>query len=179
MSAASVCCGQAMDTKKKAQLIVISERTRTSPPRVSVFPVRDLYNFRDDWHQSREGGTRLHKGIDIRAPQGACLVAVTEGLIAFKDWDGACGWTIVLEDKNGWNYYYGHLERWADVVVGERVSAGSCIGYVGSTGNAGFPHLHFSIFHKEDGYERGVNPFPYLRGAGVESRRSNPTFQAS
>lgn len=121
----------------------------------------------------------MHKGIDIHAPQGACLVAVTDGLIVFKAWDGACGWAVVIEDENGWNYYYGHLERFADVDLGQRVSAGTCIGYVGSTGNAGFPHLHFSIFHKKDGYERGVNSFPYLHAIGIESRPSNPSFLAS
>jgi murein DD-endopeptidase MepM/ murein hydrolase activator NlpD len=65
----------------------------------------------------------------------------------------------------GQRHYYAHLDRYADIVTGQRVRPGTILGYVGTTGNAAGtpPHLHYGI------YEAGgaINPYPLLRHTTV------------
>ena len=95
-------------------------------------------------------GRRLHHGIDIMAPRETPIYAVDDGVIARLDARSrAGGITVYQVDSTGtYGYYYAHLERWAEgLAVGDAVTRGQTIGYVGSTGNAPerSPHLHFAI----------------------------------
>jgi peptidoglycan LD-endopeptidase LytH len=121
----------------------------------------------DTWGDARAEG-RSHQGIDIMAPRGRAVVAAVDGrIVKFFDSDRG-GTTIYQFDGRGrYVYYYAHLEsRAVGLAEGDLVRQGDIIGYVGSTGNAATPHLHFEI--QLLGPERqwwratSVNPYSYL-----------------
>jgi peptidoglycan LD-endopeptidase LytH len=118
----------------------------------------------DSWHAPRDGGARVHKGIDIFAPKGTEVVAVVDGVISFIGDQKLGGHCIWLTTENGASFYYAHLDRWAaGLYEGEEVQAGDLIGYVGNTGNAKYTpsHLHFGINQNDE----MVNPYPVLTHA--------------
>lgn len=122
----------------------------------------------DSWGNSRDGGRRRHRGIDIFAPRGTEIVAVADGLISYvgeQSKGGRCFW---LTTEDGLSFFYAHLDRWAvGLYEGMSVRAGDVLGYVGNTGNARSTpsHLHFAV-HQDD---EAVNPYPLLK-SGIISR---------
>lgn len=77
------------------------------------------------------GASYNHKGIDIGAPEGSKFLAVTAGTITFTDFLGGGGYTITLTDNKGTKYSYCHCNPNFIVSVGDKVSKGDVIGYVG------------------------------------------------
>jgi murein DD-endopeptidase MepM/ murein hydrolase activator NlpD len=133
------------------------------PLRLPVVGIRSS-NLDDSWHAPRDGGARVHKGIDIFAPKGTEVVAVVDGVISFIGDQKLGGHCIWLTTENGASFYYAHLDRWAaGLYEGMEVQAGDLIGYVGNTGNAKFTpsHLHFGINENDE----MVNPYPLLTHA--------------
>lgn len=125
--------------------------------------VRDLSN---SWHDSRDGGVRLHKGIDIFAPRGTQVVAVADGIISYIGDQPKGGHCLWLTTENGASFYYAHFDRWAPgLYEGLEVQAGDLLGYVGNTGNARHTpaHLHFGINQNDE----MVNPYPLLARAAL------------
>ena len=124
-------------------------------------------DLRDSFTAPRSGG-RTHNAIDIAAPTGTPLVAVTDGVISRKHWNRLGGRTLYLTSADGrYDYYYAHLDAYAaGIEIGTRVRRGQTIGTVGATGNARGPHLHFQVLDKRGG-GRGtpVNPYRLLRTA--------------
>lgn len=89
---------------------------------------------------------RAHTGVDLAAPMGTRVKAVADGRVAFVGWLGGYGKLIVLRHQGAYSTAYGHLSRFAPGLhVGERVTQGEVIGYVGMTGLATGPHLHYEI----------------------------------
>lgn len=124
---------------------------------------RELF---DSFGDARSEG-RSHQGIDIMAEQGTPVLAAADGSIAKLHDSERGGVAIYQYDASGRVvYYYAHLDaRAAGLVEGQSVRQGDVIGYVGMTGNAPVPHLHFEIQHRRDGrWWRGrpVNPYPIL-----------------
>jgi hypothetical protein len=124
-------------------------------PKTFYFPVAAPHRFSDTWGAPRSGG-RGHEGTDIFARNGAPCVAVVPGRVEIKN-GGLAGKSIWLHARDGKTYFYAHLSGWA--VRGGWVKAGKVIGYVGETGNATTPHLHFSIWL---GGGRWANPYKTL-----------------
>ena len=118
--------------------------------------------YADTWGAPRSGGRR-HEGVDMIAPRGVPIYAVTNGSVTFKS-NRLGGNAVSLVGDNGTRYYYGHLDSYVGA-SGRRVLAGDLIGYNGDTGNAKFstPHLHFEI-HPGGGL--AVNPTATVRAAG-------------
>lgn len=116
--------------------------------------------LRDTWHAPRSNGRR-HEGIDIFAPRGTAVRAATEGVILRVGTNRLGGRVVWVLGPAGQRHYYAHLARFADVFRGQRVAAGTLLGYVGDTGNARGtpPHLHYAIY----AVGGAVNPFPLLR----------------
>ncbi|MDX1421424.1 MAG: M23 family metallopeptidase [Rubricoccaceae bacterium] len=125
--------------------------------------------LRDSFHAPRSGG-RTHHAIDIAAPKGTPIVAVTDGTVVRKHWNRLGGNTLYLRSADGrYDFYYAHLDAYADgVKIGARVRRGDVIGTVGTTGNARGPHLHFQVLDlRGDGRGTPVNPYDLLRRADV------------
>ena len=87
---------------------------------------------------------RAHRGVDYAAPVGTPVRAAGEGRVRFVGRQGGYGNVIELEHGSGVVTVYGHLSRFAPHVRrGQRVELGKVIAYVGSTGLATGPHLHY------------------------------------
>ena len=98
---------------------------------------------------------RPHHGLDYAAATGTPVSAVGDGTVLFAGRRGEYGNLIILKHRNGYKTYYGHLSKIAKGVRnGAKVDQGSIIGYVGATGLATGPHLHYEV--RID--DRPVNP---------------------
>lgn len=123
-------------------------------------------HLRDNFREPRSG--HVHGAIDILAPQGTPVVATVDGTIRKLFTSRLGGLTIYqFDERETRSYYYAHLERYAEGVrEGQRVRRGDVIGYVGMTGNANTPHLHFAIYVLPPGKEwwkgDAVNPYSEL-----------------
>ncbi len=98
---------------------------------------------------------RPHLGIDYAAPVGTPIRAVGAGIIEYLGWKGGNGKFIKIRHNNMYSSSYSHLSRFnSNFHSGRRVNQGDVIGYVGSTGLATGPHLHFAFYK----YDKYVNP---------------------
>ena len=89
---------------------------------------------------------RAHKGIDYAAPPGTRVRATADGYVQFLGQQGGYGNLVVLRHNNGYSTAYGHLSAFArGLRVGQRVSQGDIIAYVGMSGLATGPHLHYEF----------------------------------
>ena len=91
------------------------------------------------------GRMRAHKGVDYAAPTGTPIHAAGDGVIKFKGWMNGYGNFVVIQHNGSISTAYGHMSRFANERVGQRVSQGQVIGYVGMTGLATGPHLHYEF----------------------------------
>ncbi|HWE44747.1 MAG TPA: M23 family metallopeptidase [Caulobacteraceae bacterium] len=94
-------------------------------------------------------GGRIHEGVDIAAPKGTLIHATLDGEIVKTGLSSSYGNFVEVEHMDGIHSFYAHMSRTAGLKVGEPVKAGEVIGYVGATGDATGPHLHFEI--RKDG----------------------------
>ena len=90
---------------------------------------------------------RAHKGVDYAANKGSPVRATGDGTISFAQYNGGCGNEIKIKHSEDYETRYCHLDRFnSRAKVGRKVKQGQTIGYVGSTGLATGPHLHYE-FH--------------------------------
>ena len=115
-------------------------------------PVAGESTFSDSWGDARSGGRR-HEGVDMLAERGTAVVAALTGFAEFKNTE-AGGKSVWLTTVDGDKFFYAHLDEWEG--ASRSVGQGETIGYVGSTGNAGGPHLHFEV--RPGGV--AINPYP-------------------
>jgi hypothetical protein len=132
-------------------------------------PVDGPVEFSSTWGEERPWG-RTHQGEDLHAAAGTPLVAVESGTILQSGWHWQGGFGVWLAGYySGDVYYYAHLS-WIspEVHPGETVEVGDLLGWVGSTGNATSPHLHFGWI-PDDGEHWAdltglADPYPLLVG---------------
>lgn len=92
------------------------------------------------------GFHRRHTGTDFGAPTGARVKAVGDAVVSFVGRKGGYGNLVILRHRNGYETYYAHLNGFAKGIRrGTAVDQGQIIGYVGSTGTATGPHLHYEV----------------------------------
>lgn len=103
------------------------------------------------------GDWRFHSGVDLSAPSGTPIVASRAGRVKYATYDWASGYYVVLDHLDGFETKYLHMTHYV-VSEGEYVNAGQVIGYVGSTGTATGPHLHFGVYYNGS----SVNPANYI-----------------
>ena len=89
---------------------------------------------------------RAHRGVDYAAPRGTAVKASGDGKVVFAGRNGGYGRTIILKHGSTYTTLYAHLSRFSKGMrTGKRVEQGQIIGYVGSTGLATGPHLHYEF----------------------------------
>ena len=135
------------------------------PPQFLAMPVEGVRPaaLRDTWHAPRGNGSRRHEGLDIFAPRGRPVLSATEGLVMRVGNNRLGGQVVWVLGPGGQRHYYAHLDRFGAFRAGQRVAAGSILGYVGNTGNARGtpPHLHYGIYTAAG----AVSPYPLLMQA--------------
>jgi len=135
-----------------------------------VFPVVGGWSFGSGWNDVRENGERYHHGADIIASDHQVIVSPVSGRIAnLIVGHPTIGSGIVIVDDDGYRYDLYHLpsaRRWrfaGGLEVGDRVSAGQLIGFVGGSGAAfGNSHVHFEL-RRPNGVQ--INPYWSLDAA--------------
>lgn len=111
------------------------------------------------------GVWKKHQGTDYAASAGTPVRAIGDGTVIRAGWGSGYGNVIEIRHANGFVTRYGHMRAFAKGIhVGSRVTIGSTIGYVGMTGLATAPHLHFEVLVK--GVQR--NPRLALRNASSD-----------
>lgn len=135
---------------------------------MSALPAHGPCWFGDTWHAARANGRR-HEGVDLLTRAGQYVYAVADGTLTRRAWDqpgslSGNAWWLTAADGSGTYYFYAHLSGFAQGLhVGSTVQAGEIIGFVGETGSAAAPHLHFEIHPGGGG---AVNPYPAVRAMG-------------
>jgi murein DD-endopeptidase MepM/ murein hydrolase activator NlpD len=89
-----------------------------------------------------------HHGVDYAARSGTPVVAAADGRVASAGWDGALGRAVRIRHGSEYVTIYGHLKGFArGIRRGAEVRQNQVIGYVGSSGRATGPHLHYTVIH--------------------------------
>lgn len=91
------------------------------------------------------GSWKQHKGVDFAAPLGTPIHAAGDGVVDFAGVSNGYGNLVVLKHWSNYSTAYGHMSRFAGLKRGQKVSQGDVIGYVGATGWATGPHLHYEF----------------------------------
>ena len=92
---------------------------------------------------------RPHRAIDYAAPAGTPVVALGRGQVTFAGWQGGYGNMVEIKHPSGYSTRYAHFSRIAKGIRrGKSVDQGDVVGYVGQTGHATGPHLHFEMLQK-------------------------------
>jgi murein DD-endopeptidase MepM/ murein hydrolase activator NlpD len=149
---------------------------------VETFPVQEPgIVYENSWMFERTyGGLRGHEGTDLIPPQNLSgyyrVVSMTDGIVEQKGWLEKGGYRIGIRSPSGGYFYYAHLDSYApDLEIGDTVSAGQLLGYMGDTGygeertRGRFAvHLHLGIYVATDSQaELSVNPYWVLRYAEI------------
>jgi len=150
-----------LDVNTAVALALIPSFESLGLPTLQVFPMQGGCGYSDTWHDPRSGG-RLHEGVDIMGARGLAIYATNDGVISRMSTGGALGGnSIYVKIPNGTYFYYAHLDSFAPgIAAGVPVRAGQIIGYNGSTGSGGSPHLHFEV-HPFGG--PAVSPYQFVK----------------
>ena len=115
----------------------------SSPFGYRVHPIHGTYGF--------------HSGVDLAAPGGTPIKATRAGTVTKATYDSASGYYVTVNHGDGFSSSYLHMTHYI-VGVGDKVSQGQVLGYVGSTGWSTGNHLHFSIYYNGT----AQNPAAYM-----------------
>lgn len=89
---------------------------------------------------------KAHHGVDYAAPIGTPIRVTGDGLVDYKGSRSGYGKTIIIDHGNGYKTVYAHMSQFrSDLKIGMSVKQGQIIGYVGNTGLATGPHLHYEF----------------------------------
>lgn len=121
-----------------------SMQKRFLPAPLKFTRISSLFNPKR-WHPVLHR-FRHHQGVDYAAPYGTPIKSVASGTIALLGTKGGYGNTIMIKHDSSYSTLYGHLSKYAaNLKIGSHVQQGQLIGYVGSSGLATGPHLHFEF----------------------------------
>ena len=135
-----------------------SPTTPVSTPTGPVSFLRPVAGPIGDGFGAPRAGGRTHAGLDFPVGYGTRVGSAGSGTTIFAGWNnGGYGNLVVIQHSTGYTTWYAHLQQITSY-VGEQVSAGTRIGYVGSTGYSTGPHLHFELRR----WNTPIDPLPYL-----------------
>jgi murein DD-endopeptidase MepM/ murein hydrolase activator NlpD len=124
----------------------------------SVWPVRGyLASSFGNRVDPFTGQPDFHPGIDIATPMGTKVQAPADGVVVSTGVKGSYGNAIVIDHGYGVVTRYGHLSGF-NVRPGQRVRRGDVLGFVGQTGRATAPHLHYEVWV----HDQNLNPIQYI-----------------
>ena len=111
------------------------------------YPVSSHYGPRGRFKTSNGNWTNsFHSGTDYAAPEGTPLFSNVTGTVAAVGKDGAgANYVGVTDDRTGYTHWYWHMMKPASVSKGAHITKGTPVGFVGQTGNATGPHLHYTV----------------------------------
>ncbi|MFM8676062.1 MAG: M23 family metallopeptidase [Burkholderiaceae bacterium] len=121
------------------------------------------------------GDPRAHRGVDYAAPYGTPVRSVADGVVVSKGWSTGYGNTVEIKHNERYSTLYAHLSDYAPKMVrGKNVNMGEVIGFVGTTGWATGPHLHYEFRvngrHVDPSRIIAENPLvPSLTGSALKS----------
>lgn len=144
--------------EKEAETIrVASVTSRSGINRKSTSGTLPIVSYSYISSYYRSASRPSHTGVDFAARKGTSILAYKSGTVTRASWNGNYGMCIEIQHSNGEKTRYAHCSGY-NVSVGQTVSQGQVIGYVGSTGNSTGPHLHFEIMINGS----FVNPLNYI-----------------
>jgi murein DD-endopeptidase MepM/ murein hydrolase activator NlpD len=133
--------------------------TGNTPGAPLLTPLRITSNFGLRRHPIL-GFTQMHQGVDLGAREGSPVVAAEDGVVTDARVAGGYGNLIRIRHAAGWATGYGHLSAFAPgIAQGVRVTRGELIGFVGHTGMATGPHLHFEVSYHDVRIDPMTTPF--------------------
>ena len=138
--------GTAKSTATAAQKIAARSEGLICPLGKGSFVVSSYY-----------GDGRGHKGMDLAADYGTGVYAAAAGTVVSAGFDGAYGYSVVIDHGNGLKTRYAHAST-LKVAKGATVAQGDLVALVGNTGNSTGNHLHFEVLINDT----RVNPAPYI-----------------
>ena len=103
------------------------------------------------------GASSNHQGVDLAGPEGTPIYATRSGTVTIARFSNSAGYYVTINHGDGYSSVYMHMTTYT-VSVGQSVSQGQLIGYMGSTGISTGPHLHFGISYNG----KYVNPAQYV-----------------
>lgn len=121
----------------------------------SIWPHAGKINNEFGFRRNPFGGRsyEFHPGMDIDGERGESVLAPASGKVIKAGWTGGYGNMIEVDHGNGLTTRYGHLSK-IDVSIGDTVTRGQLIGFIGSTGRSTGPHLHYELRLND----KSVNP---------------------
>ena len=146
------------DAEIEKQLRVIqSTSNQASIP--SVWAHMGKINNEFGFRRNPFGGRtyEFHAGIDIDGERGDEVIAPANGVITEAGWKGGYGNMVEIDHGNGLKTRYGHLSK-IDVEIGQSITRGQVMAFVGSTGRSTGPHLHYELRLND----RPINPRRFL-----------------
>lgn len=118
------------------------------------------------------GYTRAHKGVDFRASTGTPIPAAGAGRVVARGYNSGHGNYVKIRHNGTYETLYAHMSRFAkSVVVGTTVRQGQTIGYVGATGLATGPHLHYEIIKNGQHVNPMTVKLPAISNLGAEDKK--------
>lgn len=126
---------------------------------------------------------RAHKGVDYAAPVGTPVKSTAKGKVIKRKWNGGYGKTIVVQHRNKYSTLYAHLSSFKQgISVGSLVRQGQVIGFVGSTGLATGPHLHYEFLVNKKHKNPLKYQYPSAEPVAVDlqesfAQQANPLFE--
>ncbi len=124
----------------------------------TIWPVKGMVTAGYGYRSSPFTGQReMHEGLDVAAPPGTAIVATAEGVVSFAGPLSAFGNVVFINHGHGFTTFYAHNSS-NRVKEGQLVKRGEVIAYVGATGRATGPHVHYEV--QVNGVT--VNPMKYI-----------------
>jgi murein DD-endopeptidase MepM/ murein hydrolase activator NlpD len=130
----------ALSPEKFAALRTMIKSLPVSAP-LESYRITSPFGVRDDPEIAREG---FHTGIDLAAPYDTPVYATAPGVVTFAGWRDDYGKIVEIDHGNGIATRYAHLHQFT-VSVGQHIAAHAQIGYLGSSGRATGPHVHYEV----------------------------------